>query len=326
MKHVSFSEFEGFLTGHSHHRRGGTGGTVVLCENGAVAGVDVRGGAPGTRETDLLDPENLVEKIHGVCLAGGSAYGLEASSGVMAFLEEHQIGFETPGGKVPIVPSAILYDLTVGDPDIRPDKEMGYMACMNAYNREPLKQGNAGAGTGASVGKILGPTYAMKGGIGYFGVKIDTFFIGAIVVVNSFGDIIDPDTGNVIAGVYDHKSGKLMNTESILRNQLFKKEDPGFSGNTSLGVVMTNVKWSKAQAKKIASISHDGFARTMRPSHTFLDGDTIFTMSTCEVEADLNAVASLAAYVVERAVIQAVKQAESCYGLPAAKHLEKGEG
>ncbi|WP_085508614.1 P1 family peptidase [Thalassobacillus devorans] len=315
MKEIDISSLKGFRIGHADNKTAATGCSVVLCEHGAVGGVDVRGGAPGTRETDLLRPENLVENVHAVFLAGGSAYGLAAGSGVMEFLEEKDIGFETGAGKVPIVPGAILFDLHVGDNSRRPDLQMGYEACKNAYQTQGIMEGNAGAGTGASIGKILGPDHAMKSGLGSYAIQAADVQIGAMVAVNSFGDIVSPHDGKRMAGVYDKERLTLLSTENILLEQIMAGKADRFSGNTSIGVIMTNAKLSKSQANKIAAIAHDGFARTMRPSHTLVDGDTIFVLSTGEVEADVNTIGMLAAKVIEHAVIRGVTTAETAYGM-----------
>ncbi|RWZ60341.1 peptidase S58 family protein [Halobacillus fulvus] len=319
MRTINISELKGFKIGQSTDIEAGTGCTVILSEGGAVAGVDVRGGAPGTRETDLLKSENLVEKIHSVFLSGGSAYGLNVAGGIMKFLEEKQVGFDVGVAKVPIVPGAILFDLTVGRADKRPGAHMGYQAAEQAWGGEPFQSGNAGAGTGASVGKLLGNTHAMKGGIGAFAVEIGELQVGAIVAVNAFGDVIDSKTGEKLAGL--QSEGQWLDTEHQMLNQLEAKTNR-FSGNTTIGAVLTNAKWEKSQANKIASIAHDGLARCIRPSHTFVDGDTIFTLSTDEVAVDLNVMASLSAYVVEHAVKDAVVSASSAYGLLAYNEIK----
>ncbi|MGI8315277.1 P1 family peptidase [Halobacillus mangrovi] len=319
MKKLTIEEMEGFRIGQASDESAGTGCTVVLCEEGAVAGVDVRGGSPGTRETDLLQSENLVPRIHGCFLAGGSAYGLDVGSGVMKFLEERDIGFDVSVARVPIVPGAILFDMLVGESGRRPDKEMGYRACKDALLNQTFKDGNYGAGTGASVGKALGPRHSMKGGVGSYAVQIGSLKIGAVIAVNSFGDVFDPAVGKLIAGVHEKKT--LLNTEKVLINQLHDNETNRFSGNTTIGAILTNAALDKATANKLASISHDGLARTIRPSHTFVDGDTLFTMSTNDIEVDLNSLASLSVQVVEKAVVNAVKSAETAYGLVSYQDL-----
>jgi L-aminopeptidase/D-esterase-like protein len=299
------TDIPGILAGHAQNQQAGTGCTVVLCKKGAVAGVDVRGSAPGTRETDLIRPGNLVDKIHAVMLSGGSAFGLAAADGAVEYLERNGIGFDVGITKVPIVASAVLFDLSYKDWRIRPDRQMGYEACLNA-NSEFLGQGSVGAGTGATIGKILGIKNSMKGGIGTASLKIAKgVIVGAIVAVNAFGDCIDPVTGEIIAGARDPVTGEYLCTKSYMLSKELN-ETVSFE-NTTIGVVATNAKLTKEQANKIASMAHDGLARSISPVHTMLDGDTIFVMATGEVNAELNAIGVAAAEVVSRAVVNAVK-------------------
>ncbi len=286
MTRIDFTDIEGIKVGHAHDLSAATGCTVIIAPGGATVGVDVRGGAPGTRETDLLSPVNLVQKIHGILLTGGSAFGLDAAAGVMQYLEEHAIGFDVQVAKVPIVCGAALFDLMIGDPRIRPDKAMGYRACMNA-GFASLEQGNVGAGTGATVGKIRGMGRAMKSGFGHFAFHIGELKVGALVAVNCLGDVVDPQTGGKLAGLLSENLQSFDNTEETL---ISSYADIGnlFSGNTTIGVVATNASLTKAQATKLASMAHNGYARTLRPAHTMFDGDTIFAMSTGSVEADLS--------------------------------------
>ncbi|WP_311771617.1 P1 family peptidase [Salirhabdus euzebyi] len=322
LKVISVQDINGFKIGHSQDEEAATGCTVVICEKGAIAGVDVRGGSPGTRETDLLDPRNLVEHVHGLFLSGGSAYGLNVGGGMMEFLEQKGVGFDVQVAKVPIVAGAILFDLFPGDPTVRPNHQMGYDACLNALEQKEDKNGNIGAGTGATIGKCLGPEFAMKGGLGTYAVQIGEFKIGAVVAVNCFGDVIDPSNGQIIAGVYDRQAQALLGSEKQLLKQYNQKEKTNrFQGNTTIGTILTNASLTKAQANKIASIAHDGYARTMRPSHTLVDGDTVFTMSTNEVDIELNVVGQLAVTVMEKAVLAAIKQAKSSYGLLAYQDI-----
>lgn len=317
MKEIQFTHIDGIRVGNAQDLEAATGCTVIICEEGATGGVDVRGGAPGTRETDLLKPENLVDKIHGIVLSGGSAFGLDAASGAMKYLEERDIGFDVQVTKVPIVCSAVLFDLIIGDSSRRPDFEMGYQACVNATNLE-CPNGNIGAGTGATLGKFLGPDRAMKGGLGSYAIQIGDLKVGALVAVNCLGDVIDPQTGEILAGLLDEEGQKLIGTENIL----FKDYDINrnvFNGNTTIGVVATNGIFTKAEANKIASMAHNGYARTIRPAHTLFDGDTIFTMATGRVEGDINVVGALAAKVMERAVINGIRSAESLHGFRAYK-------
>lgn len=320
MHEIGFSQIKGIDVGHAQDMDAATGCTVILCTPGAVAGVDVRGGAPGTRETDLLRPGNLVQMIHALVLAGGSAFGLDAAGGVMRFLEEKGIGFDVQVTKVPIVCGAVLFDLVVGNPMVRPESQMGYQACVDAENGEDMVQGCVGAGTGAAVGKILGMHRAMKSGVGAFALQKDDLQVGALVAVNCLGDVIDPFTCSRLAGPLDESGQSLRDTEEILIDMHPGAKDI-FRGNTSIGAVVTNAVLSKAQAEKLASMSHDGYARTMRPAHTMVDGDTIFALSTGEVKADLNIVGLLGARVMERAVVEAVRNARSMYGLLAAFDL-----
>lgn len=307
MKEIKLTDIDGIRVGHAQNYEAITGCTVIICEEGASAGVDVRGGAPGTRETDLLDPVNLVEKIHAVMLGGGSAFGLDAASGVMDYLERNDIGFDVQVTKVPIVCGAVLFDLNTGDYRIRPDKEMGFEACLDSEG-EGCSEGSVGAGTGATIGKLLGNEYAMKGGLGTFALQVGELEVGAIVAVNCLGDIVDPVNGNIIAGLLNTDKTGFLNTEGQMLKQYGSKKNL-FSGNTTIGVIVTNAKFNKSQAKKVASMAHNGYARTMRPAHSMFDGDTIFTMATGKVEADVNSVGLLAARVMEQAVLRAVKLA-----------------
>lgn len=314
MKEVQITNIEGIKVGHAHNFEGATGCTVILCEDGAVAGVDVQGGAPGTRETDLLDPVNLVEEVHGVFLAGGSAFGLDCASGVMKYLEERGKGFDVQVAKVPIVTGAVLFDLAIGSPNVRPDFKMGYEACLNSSLNELVEEGNVGAGCGATVGKFLGPDFSMKGGIGTFAVQIGELIVGAIVAVNCLGDVIDPKTGKTIAGTLNAEKTELINTENLMISQYQNSKNTNlFSGNTSIGVICTNANLTKAQANKIAAMAHDGYARTMRPAHTMVDGDTIFTLATGKVDADINVIGLLASRMVEEAVIRAIEKAKTLH-------------
>ena len=301
----SITDVRGIEVGHAQDEEALTGCTVILCRKGAVAGVDVRGGAPGTRETSLLDPVNVVEKVHAIVLAGGSAFGLDAASGVMQYLEEQNIGFETGSAKVPIVPAAILYDLSLGRSDVRPDAAMGYHAAVSASFAAPV-EGNVGAGTGASVGKMRGMKYAMKSGVGTWSVKINGITIGALVAVNAIGDVVDPKNGEMIAGV---RTGTTM---SLL------KKSPSLTAvtsNTVIGVVATNANLTKSQATKVAQMAQDGLARTIRPAHTMFDGDTIFALATGEHKADVSMVGAFAAEVMAEAILRAVRKAAPAGGL-----------
>ncbi len=324
--HNAITDIPGLLVGHAQNDEALTGCTVIIYEKGAVGGVDQRGGAPGTREIDALHPMHLVSKVHGVVLAGGSAFGLDAATGAMRYLEERGVGFDTRIAKVPIVPSAILFDLGIGNPDIRPDAAMGYLACQNASS-EPPAEGNVGAGTGATVGKILGPMQCMKSGIGTASMEIGAgVIVGAIAAVNAFGDIIDPSTGQIIAGARSKDVGPLhvgapgyfADTLQVMQT-LIGRTALGFGsrGNTVIGVVATNAKLDKEQTNKVAQMAHDGLARTIRPAHTMVDGDTIFALATGEHSADVNIVGAYAAEVFAQAILRAVRAAKPVAGIPA---------
>lgn len=308
------TDVEGIMVGHSQSEEGITGVSVIICKEGATGGVDVRGSAPGTRETDLFKAEKMVDKVHAVVLSGGSAFGLDASSGVMSYLEEKDVGFDVGVTKVPIVASAVIFDLDIGNHRIRPDFKMGYQAARNATIKATL-QGNIGCGRGATIGKILGPDYAMKSGLGSASVKVGELVVSAMVVVNSFGDIYDPSNNQQIAGVYDYKQKELLNTIDLMKEE--NKELTFALKNTTIGVVATNANLTKAQANKVSQIAHNGFARTISPVHTMVDGDTIFTMATNKLEADINLVGILAAEAMSKAIINAVHSAESIAGLKA---------
>lgn len=323
--HNAVTDVEGIKVGHYTDREGVTGCTVVLCEGGAVGGVDVRGSAPGTRETDLMRPVNLVQEVHAVLLTGGSAYGLDAASGVMRWLEERGVGFNVGVGVVPLVPAAVLLDLTIGDPKARPDAEAGYQACQSATDG-PVAEGSVGAGTGATVGKLLGPKFATKSGLGTASVKIGKgIVVGAIVAVNAFGDVVDPDTGDIIAGTRKPVVGGFVNTVKRMQGDL-GQTILGFA-NTTLAVVATNGYLTKEAANKVAQMAHDGLARSIRPVHTMFDGDTVFVLATGKPPkkgngADPSVVGTAAAEVLAQAVVRAAQQAQSLGGVPAACDLK----
>ena len=315
MKRIDISSLPNIKIGHAQNLEAGTGCSVIISEAGATTGVDVRGGAPGTRETDLLNPVNAVDKVHAVFLSGGSAFGLDAAAGIMEYLESSDIGFDVGVTKVPIVCGAVLFDLACGDHRVRPDKAMGLQACKNAHARE-LSKGNIGAGTGATVGKMRGMEYAMKGGLSHYALQVGDLQLGVIVAVNCLGDVIDPLDGSIIAGCLKDDLRSFADAESIMTADS-EEGLPSFSSNTTIAVVMTNATLDKAEATKVSSMAHNGFAHSMRPAHTMLDGDTIFTMSVGDVKADLSTVGTLASIATERAVIDAVKSASSLYKFPA---------
>lgn len=313
--------YEGFLTdvdgiklGHAQDEKALTGVSLAICQEGAVCGVDVRGSAPGTRETDLLKAENLVEKVHAVSLSGGSAYGLDASSGIMNYLEENNIGMDVTVCKVPIVVGAVIFDLAVGNPLVRPDKDMGYKAALNA-KYDDKSQGCLGAGMGASVGKILGNDFSVKSGIGQASIKVGNLVVSAITVLNAFGDIYDYEKGIKIAGPYDRKKKKFLDTLEIYQEKASDYNAFNRATNTTISLVATNAKLTKANCNKVSQMAHDGYARSINPVHTMFDGDTIFTMATGEVEADISMVGSLAAKVISRAIANGVYSSKSLGGL-----------
>lgn len=312
------TDVPGIKVGHANSLEGMTGCTVIICEKGATGGVDVRGSAPGTRETDLFKSEKMVDKVHAVVLSGGSAFGLEAASGVMKYLEEQNIGFDVGVTKVPIVASAVIFDLTIGDYRIRPDYNMGYEASKNA-NSYDNKQGNIGCGMGATIGKILGPQNAMKSGLGSATVKIGNLIVSAMVAVNAFGDIYDLENNKQIAGVYDYNTSELLNTIDIMKET---NKNLGFNiQNTTIGVIATNAMLTKAEANKVSEMAHNGFARSINPIHTMVDGDTIFTMATGEIKADISLIGTLAAEAMSKAIINGVFFAEGAHGLKAYKEI-----
>ena len=327
----AITDVPGIRVGQAQNDEALTGCTVVLCEKGAVGGVDQRGGAPGTRETDLLHPMHSVSRVHAVLLTGGSAFGLDAATGVMKWLEERGVGFNAGGVKVPIVPAAILFDLAIGRTNIRPDAAMGYRACQAASGEKP-KEGNAGAGMGCTVGKILGPMQGMKSGIGTASVDLGGgAVVGAIMAVNAWGDVVE--NGRIIAGTRSAEVGPLhigapgyfADTLTVMKN-LVGKTIMAFAsrGNTVIGVVATNARLDKEEASKVAQMAHDGLARVIRPAHTMLDGDTIFALATGDKAVDVNIVGAYAAEAAAQAILNGVHAAESVAGWPAARETGRG--
>ncbi|MDB5819157.1 MAG: family peptidase [Rhizobacter sp.] len=322
----SITDVPGVKVGHFTETRRPTGCTVLLCEQGAVAGVDVRGAAPGTRETELLAPSNAIEKVHALLLSGGSSFGLEAAHGVMRWLEERDVGVQVGPARVPIVPAAILFDLYSGNWRIRPDAEAGYQACVAASDRPPA-EGCVGAGTGAAVGKLFGFDRAMKGGIGMASVKVGAITVAAIIAVNAVGDVIDPSTGLPIAGARTADGSSLLNAAAaIVRGELPEQLKPGMA--TTIGIIATDAVLTKAQAQKIAGMAHDGLARSINPIHTMTDGDTLFALGTglSGLPGNVTTLGTIAAEVTARAVLRAVWAAESLRGegvptLPSAVEL-----
>ena len=315
----------GLKVGHFTLSERLTGCTVVLAEGGAVGGVDVRGGAPGTRETDLLDPVNTVQEVHAVVLSGGSAFGLDAASGVVRYLDEKGVGYRMGEIVVPIVVGAILYDLSVGDdPRIRPDADCGYRAATHASN-ETSAEGNIGAGAGATVGKLRGMALAMKGGVGTASIRLESgLIVAALVAVNAVGDVIDPRTGSVVAGVRTADGHGLADARVLLRSGASNEPESG--ANTTLGVVATNATLTKAEATKVAQMAQDGLARAIYPSHTPGDGDTVFALAigTFSGAASVSTIGALAADVVAEAIVRAVRAATGIPGIPAASDMSTG--
>ena len=318
--HNAITDVPGIKVGHYTDKEAATGCTVILCEDGAVAGVDVRGAAPGTRETDSLRPMSLVGRAHAILLSGGSAFGLDAAGGVMRYLEEKGYGFDTGVAKVPIVPAAILFDLRLGSAKVRPGPNEGYKACL-AASTGPVAEGCVGAGTGATVGKILGPERMTKSGLGTASQRLGNATVGAIVAANAFGDVVDPDTGKIIAGPRDIEKSGFLNTIEIMKKS--KESLSSLPTNTTIGVVATDASLDKEQVNKMAQLAHDGLARTIRPAHTMVDGDAMFALATGkEGPGDVTMLGAIAAEVVAAAIVRAVTQAEGLAGIPAAKDIE----
>ena len=330
------TDVEGVLAGHAHDMEALTGCTVVLVPEGAVVGVDVRGSAPGTRETDLMRPGNLVEKAHAIVLSGGSAYGLDAASGVMEYLEEKGCGFNTAHGVVPIVGAAVIYDLDIGNPRRRPDRLMGRQACENAA-AGPVQEGNVGAGVGATVGKAMGPAYAMKGGLGTASARItlpdgQEAVVAALAVVNALGDVVDPVGGACWRCLRPHGAPipGLPGVAGAAEGRFCAGPVKGMAGgNTTVAVVATDVILDKEGANKVAAMAHDGLARAIVPAHTMFDGDTVFCLSTGrrrlygDRAADITAVGALAAQVVAEAIVRAVRAADAAGGYPSVSSVNR---
>lgn len=326
----SITDVPGIKVGQAQDLEKITGCTVILCEEGAVAGVDQRGGGPGTRETDALKPTNMIEQVHAIMLAGGSAFGLDAASGAMRFLQEKNIGYNTGVAKVPIIPSAILFDLGIGDAKAFPDAAMGYAACQNASNAAP-DEGNMGAGTGATVGKLLGAGQATKAGIGTASMEIGGgIIVGAIIAVNALGDVIDPATNEIIAGTRSIQKGPMKigegrifaNSLTVMQS-LLGRTALGMASrqNTVIGVVATNARLNKSQATRVAQMAQNGVVRAIRPANTMFDGDTMFALSIGKKKANVNLIGAFAAQVVAQAILNGVTAAQSIGGVPSIHDL-----
>ena len=320
MKEIAVTEIGPVRIGQAEDKAAATGCTVLICEEGMRAGLDVRGGGPASRESQLLNPLMAMQKIHAIVLAGGSAYGLGAADGVMAYLEEHGIGYDTGFARVPLVAQADLYDLSVGNPAVRPDAAMGYEAAKRAMEAPNYRDGNYGAGCGASVGKIAGMETAMKTGIGSYAVQLGEVKIGAVVALNALGDIHDWKTGRQVAGLLNGERTALRSTMDYMKQSTRVTENK-FTGNTTLAVVITNASFDKAQLCKIAGMAHDGYARSIHPVHTSADGDSIYAVSAGSVRADQDLIGALSAEVVSEAILRAVFRTEGACGLPSAGDL-----
>lgn len=321
MKEIKITDIEGIRIGQNESREGGTGCTVFISENGMPAGLDVRGGGPASRESTLLDPLTAARQIHGIVLAGGSAFGLGAANGVMELLEERGYGYDVTVTKVPLVVQADLFDLTVGDTFVRPDPAMAYEAARRALDEPNYCDGNFGAGCGATVGKVGGMETCMKTGIGSYAVQVGDLKIGAAVVLNALGDVFDHRTGKKIAGLLNEDRTGFRSTLEVMKKSTRRIRNR-FVENTTLAVVITNAEFTKSQLCKIAGMAHDGYARSINPVHSTADGDSIFAVSVGNVNADQDLVGSMAAEVVSEAIIRAVRSAESAYGIPAARDLD----
>ena len=317
---IPVTQIGSIAIGQVENAEAGTGLTVFISKEGMPAGIDIRGGGPAGRETQLLDPLMAAQSIHAIVLGGGSAFGLGAANGVMAYLEEHGIGYDVSVTKVPLVVQSDLFDLTVGDTFVRPDAEMGYEAARCALEEPNYQDGNFGAGCGATVGKFGGMETCMKTGIGSYAIQIGDLQIGAVVAVNALGDIYDWKTGEKIAGLLTEDKTGFRDTVDLMKQSIAVHENK-FVSNTTLGVVITNASFDKAQLCKIAGMAQDGYARSIRPVHTSADGDSIYAVSVGDVRADQDLVGTLAAEVISEAIKRAVYSAESAYGFISAKDL-----
>ena len=321
MEHeISIREIKGLHIGQTEDAAAGTGCTVLICERGMSAGLDIRGGGPASRDTHLLDPLTAAQTIHAVVLGGGSAFGLGAADGVMAYLEERNIGFDVGVTKVPLVAQSDIFDLTVGDKSVRPDRTMGYAAAKNAMEAPNYRDGNYGAGCGATVGKLAGMETCMKSGIGSYAVQLGPLQIGAIVVVNALGDVYDWKTGRKVAGLLKPDKKGFRDSVALMEESIAIHENR-FAENTTIGAIVTNAAFTKTQLCKIAGMAHNGYARSIRPVHTSADGDSIYALSVGDISADIDLVGTLAAQVMSEAILRGVTSAESAYGFLAAKEL-----
>ncbi len=321
----SIVDVPGIKVGHAQIDDKLTGCTVILAERkGATAGVDIRGGAPGSRESALLAPEKAVDKIHGILLTGGSAFGLDAAAGVMKYLREQRVGFDTGILPVPIVPAAVIFDFLIGEPGW-PDASQAYSACKSASSTE-LKRGNIGAGIGATIGKVKGPDYMMKSGVGTAYYQFSSgVSLGALVVLNTFGDIRCQHTGNIIAGAYDRKNKEFLDTMKVLENNNVNKDKEFSIENTTLVVLATDAHLNKTQAKKIAELGQNGLARSLSPVHTMLDGDTVYAISTGDKKINLSLLGNKASEVISEAILDSVHSAEMIAETPSLKYIKENQ-
>ena len=319
LREFPITAFPGVRIGQAEDVEAATGVTVILAPEGMAASIDVRGGGPASRDSRILDPLAAAEVVHAVVLGGGSAFGLDAAGGVMRYLEAHGIGLEVGPVRVPLVCQSDIFDLMVGDPFTRPDGAMGYEACVAAESGN-YRDGNHGAGCGATVGKIAGPEFCMKSGIGSYAVQLGELKMGAIVALNAIGDVFDPATGKMVAGVLSEDKRSFRSTSDLMYAG-YAAANPGMAANTTIGAVITNAKLTKAQLAKMAGMAHDGYARAIRPVHTSMDGDSIYGLSVGQVPAELDVVGALAADVMVQAILRAVRSAKAAYGLPSAASL-----
>lgn len=324
LQEIKLTDIGGFSIGNSQNEAAGTGCTVIICPDGAPCGLDVRGGGPASRESELLNPRAAADRIHAVLLSGGSAYGLDAAGGVMRYLEEHDIGFDTCICKVPLVVASCIYDLGCGS-NVRPDAALGYAACVAAETND-VQPGNYGAGTGATVGKACGADYMMKSGLGIFAAQAGDIKVGAVVAVNALGDVISGD-GQILAGMRAKDGQGFADTRRVLLDEygqtdtLFSQRAAAAVTNTTIGAIITNGRFDKAQLGKLAAFAGNGIARSIRPVNTMADGDSLYALSVGTVNAEINTTGTLAAYVMEEAVRRAVQSAKGAYGVPSCQDL-----
>lgn len=325
MKEIRLQDIEGFRIGSAENQEAGTGCTVIICPEGAPCGVDIRGGGPASRESELLNPLAAASQIHAVLLSGGSAYGLDAAGGVMRYLEEQGIGLQVAGAIVPLVVEACIFDLEYGK-NIRPDATMGYEACKNAETNPPIVEGSHGVGTGATVGKLFGDAFMTKAGLGTFAVELGDLQVGAIVAVNALGDVLD-EQGQILAGMYDRQKECFLDTRRIVLNDYEKintllQNSQGGTTNTTIGAVIVNAHFNKSEMTKIAAMASNGVVRSICPVNTTADGDSIFALSVGNVEANLDLVGTIAAYAMEQAIRRAVIKADGRFGVPTLEDIK----